>query len=166
MPPHGSGGRFSEAPPSMGAAWGSRFRGKPHRGTRGETATWHTDTSFLINSVFKKTTPNLVSEAAREAGGTTQASAGLLPTTDWCAWQISLCSAVRSTAGSEPTHCPLRPTTDHRATAFSPEPMLKPGQGLGSSCGHHEAGARRPLSGCRCSGARRCRQEWRGSTPG
>lgn len=69
--PHGSGGQFSEAPPAMGAAWGRRFRAKPCRGARGDAATWHigTDSSFLINSVFKKTTPNLVSEATRAGRG-------------------------------------------------------------------------------------------------
>lgn len=64
--PHSCGGQFSEAPSAMGAVWGRRFRGKPPRGARGQTATWHigTDGSFLINLVFKKT-PNLVSEATR-----------------------------------------------------------------------------------------------------
>lgn len=151
--PHSSGGWFSEAPPAMGAVWGRGLRGKPPRGARGETATWHigVDTSFLINSVFKKRTPNL-SEATRTG---------------------SRCHPGRSTTGNEPPYYyPLHPTIDHSShRVFSRAHVEAKAGGLGTwhshgNHGHHETGAHCLLSKYRCSGAQQYHQEWRGSTPG
>lgn len=129
---HGSGSQFSEASPATGAVWGRGFRGKPPRRARGETATWHieADASFLINSVFKKTTADLVSEATRAVRGYHPGKCRAAPHHALVCLADSLCIAGALQRRSPiVTHCALPQTT--AATAFPPEPMLRPRQVLG-----------------------------------